>query len=143
MEALAVSKLQHPNTIRIFDFGQTEDGQLFIAMEFLRGRSLEHELREKKSVAVNRVLHVISQVCGSLAEAHEKSIVHRDLKPDNIFLCQVGKDDDFAKVLDFGVAKLKAEDKKQGTLTEAGMVFGNAPLHVPRAVPLRFHRSAQ
>jgi serine/threonine protein kinase len=124
MEALAVSKLQHPNTIRIFDFGQTEDSQLFIAMEFLRGHSLEHELRENKSVAVNRVLHVISQVCGSLGEAHDKSIVHRDLKPDNIFLCPVGKDKDYAKVLDFGVAKLKSEDRKQGTLTEAGMVFG-------------------
>lgn len=124
MEALAVSRLQHPNTIRIFDFGQTEDKQLFIAMEFLRGRSLEHELRAHKSLAVNKVLHVISQVCGSLSEAHDKGIIHRDLKPDNIFLCPVGKDENYAKVLDFGVAKLKAEDHRQGTLTQAGMVFG-------------------
>jgi len=124
MEALAVSKLEHPNTIRIFDFGQTEQGVLFIAMEFLSGRSLEHELRARGAMAARRVAHIMAQVCRSLGEAHRKGIVHRDLKPDNIFLCNIDGDPDYAKVLDFGVAKLAAQDRKQGTMTQAGMVFG-------------------
>jgi serine/threonine-protein kinase len=124
MEALAVSKLEHPNTIRIFDFGQTEQGVLFIAMEFLSGRALEHELRARGAMAARRVAHIMAQVCRSLGEAHKKGIVHRDLKPDNIFLCHIDGDPDYAKVLDFGVAKLAAHDRKQGTMTQAGMVFG-------------------
>ena len=72
MEALAVSKLEHPNTIRIFDFGQTADGVLFIAMEFLQGRALEHELRQHKTLPVRRAMRILAQTCRSLAEAHDK-----------------------------------------------------------------------
>lgn len=124
LEALAVSKLAHPNTISIYDFGQTDDGILYIAMEFLEGSALEQVLRKDLALPVKRALHIMKQVCLSLTEAHAKGIVHRDLKPDNIFLVTVGNDSDFAKVLDFGVAKLRVADQNQGTLTQAGVIFG-------------------
>jgi len=124
LEALAVSKLKHPNTIQIFDFGETADGLLYIAMELLEGRPLAKVLSEDRQLSVQRALHVIEQTCKSLREAHSKGIVHRDLKPDNIFLSAVGEDGDFVKVLDFGVAKVAEGDGQQKTLTKAGSIFG-------------------
>lgn len=123
-EALAVSRLAHPNTIRIFDFGQMDDGTLFFAMEFLSGSSLDQTLDENGPLSVKRTLHILRQMALSLAEAHSKGIVHRDLKPENVFLTRVDNDGDFVKVLDFGVAKLRESDKRQGTLTQAGVIFG-------------------
>ncbi len=124
LEALAVSKLKHPNTIQIFDFGETEDGLLYIAMELLEGKPLQKVLTDEKQLAVKRSLHIMEQVAKSLREAHSKGIVHRDLKPDNIFLQAVGEDSDYAKVLDFGVAKVAEGDGQQKTLTKAGSIFG-------------------
>jgi serine/threonine-protein kinase len=131
IEALAVSRLSHPNTIRIFDFGQLDDGTLYFAMEFLEGRSLEQALRQDKAFPARRTLHVIGQIASSLTEAHKKGIVHRDLKPDNVFLTQVGNDEDYVKVLDFGVAKLREADARQGTLTQAGVIFGTPRYMAP------------
>mgnify|MGYP000983747993 CR=1 FL=1 len=124
IEALAVSRLNHPNTIRIFDFGQTDDGTLYFAMEYLDGVALEEALRRDHAFPARRAMHVLRQMASSLVEAHEKGIVHRDLKPDNVFLTRVGEDQDFVKVLDFGVAKLREADKRQGTMTQAGTIFG-------------------
>ncbi len=124
LEALAVSKLKHPNTIQIFDFGETEDGLLYIAMELLEGRPLQKVLADERQVAVKRALHILEQTAKSLREAHTKGIVHRDLKPDNIFLQAVGEDSDYVKVLDFGVAKVAEGDGQNKTLTKAGSIFG-------------------
>lgn len=123
-EALAASRLTHPNTIKVFDFGQTEDGILYMAMELLRGESLAHALSRGGPMAPKRVVHIMRQCCKSLSEAHKAGIIHRDLKPDNIFLVEIEGERDFAKVLDFGVAKLKEYEGKEGTLTQAGMIFG-------------------
>jgi len=123
-EALAASRLTHPNTIKVFDFGQTDDGVLYMAMELLRGESLAHALSRGGPMAPKRVVHIMRQCCKSLAEAHKAGIIHRDLKPDNIFLVEIEGERDFAKVLDFGVAKLKEFEGKEGTLTQAGMIFG-------------------
>lgn len=131
VEALAASKLDHPNTIRIYDFGQTEDGDLFIAMEYLEGQSLDRAISREGPLSVRRVLHILRQAAASLGQAHSKGIVHRDLKPDNIFLITVDKDPDFVKVLDFGIAKLREADKRQGTLTQAGMIFGTPKYMAP------------
>lgn len=131
VEALAASRLTHPNTIRIYDFGQTEDANLYIAMEFLEGRSLERALRREGPMPARRVLHILKQIAASLSEAHSKGIVHRDLKPDNIFLTTVDGDPDFVKVLDFGVAKLREADRRQGTLTQAGVIFGTPRYMAP------------
>jgi hypothetical protein len=124
LEALAVSKLRHPNTIQIFDFGTTDDEQLYLAMEFLQGVSLHRLLSKERVLPVERALRIAGQIGKSLREAHAKGIVHRDLKPDNIFLTVVGEEADFVKVLDFGVAKLREGDKAEGTLTKAGSIFG-------------------
>jgi serine/threonine-protein kinase len=123
IEAKAASNLHHPNTIRIFDFGE-HAGMLFMVMELLNGASLEGTLRKEGKLEPRRVLRIMNQVCRSLSEAHSLGLVHRDLKPDNIFLNRAGGEADFVKVLDFGVAKLKDNRYGQATLTQAGMIFG-------------------
>ena len=123
IEAKAASNLHHPNTIRIFDSGEF-NGCLFMVMELLNGSSLEGTLRAEERIEPRRLLRIMKQVCRSLAEAHGMGLVHRDLKPDNIFLNRAGGEEDFVKVLDFGVAKLKDNRYGQATLTHAGMIFG-------------------
>lgn len=125
-EARAISKMQHPNTVTIYDFGRTddeEDERLYIVMEYLKGRTLTQLLRTEKVLPGPRACKIMRQVCASLADAHATGIIHRDLKPDNIFLTEVGGDPDWVKVLDFGVAKL-ADSEGAGTLTQTGMIFG-------------------
>ncbi len=138
IEALAVSRLKHPNTIQIFDFGRTDRGNLFIAMELLEGKTLNALLSEQGRVPIRRALRIIAAASNSLAEAHNKEIIHRDLKPENIFLTQVGDDPDHVKVLDFGVAKLRdgAGDGK-GTLTKAGSIFGTPRYMSPEQASAR------
>ena len=123
LEALAVSRLKHPNTIQIFDYGQTPQGNPYIAMELLEGSTLHDVLRKERPLPIRRALRIMAQVAASLGEAHGKGIVHRDLKPENIFLINVSGNADFVKVLDFGVAKMRDKDEK-GTLTQAGSIFG-------------------
>jgi serine/threonine-protein kinase len=124
LEALAVSRLRHPNTIQIFDYGQTLDGNPYIAMEMLEGQTLYDLLRKERPLPVRRAMRIMAQAAASLAEAHGKEIVHRDLKPENIFLVKVGDNEDYVKVLDFGVAKLRDHKGDAGTLTQAGSIFG-------------------
>ena len=120
-EARSASRLQHPNTIRVFDFGQSDDGQLFLAMEYLDGHTLRSEVRRVGRMDEARVLHIAEQVARSLGEAHSKGIVHRDVKPENIFLLNdiVGQPD-FVKVLDFGVARTVTNE----SLTRTGLAIG-------------------
>lgn len=126
-EARAISKMQHPNTVTIYDFGRTVDAhdeeRLYIVMEYLKGRTLTQVLRADGQLSGSRASRILRQVCASLADAHTAGIIHRDLKPDNIFLTEVGGDSDWVKVLDFGVAKL-ADSESAGTLTQTGMIFG-------------------
>lgn len=124
LEALAVSRLRHPNTIQIFDYGQTPQGNPYIAMEMLEGLTLHDLLRQERPLPIRRALRIMAQVAASLSEAHGKGIVHRDLKPENIFLVNVGDNPDYVKVLDFGVAKLRDAGDDKGTLTQAGSIFG-------------------
>ncbi|MBX2812668.1 MAG: protein kinase [Myxococcales bacterium] len=126
-EAKAISKIQHPNTVTIYDYGKIveNDGEerLYIVMEFLRGSTLAQILRMEGPMEGLRASRVLRQVCASLADAHGIGIIHRDLKPDNIFLTEVGGNKDWVKVLDFGVAKL-ADGDSVGSLTQTGMIFG-------------------
>ena len=120
-EGKACSRLHHPNTIRMFDFGQTTDGQLFMAMEFLDGHSLRQVISSQAPLNPLRVLKVLVQCCASLSEAHNLGIIHRDIKADNVFLIDLPGSRDHVKLLDFGVAKLmQAED----FATQVGVVFG-------------------
>jgi hypothetical protein len=131
-EGGVVSELEHPNTIKFYDFGKTDAGDLYVAMEFLDGHTLESMLEKVRVLQPDRVDRIMGQVCGSLQEAHDKGIVHRDLKPANIFLTKRGTEEDIVKVLDFGIAKSdeKAAAKEQ-KLTQAGMVLGTPPYMSP------------
>ncbi len=134
-EAKACSRLQHPNTIRMFDFGQTQDGRLFMTMEFLDGVSLRDAL-QRGPLAPQRVIKILIQCCASLAEAHSIGIIHRDIKPDNVFLLNMAGSPDFVKLLDFSVAKLLEGDRMK---TQAGVVFGTPQYMSPeqgRGMPL-------
>ncbi len=121
-EARAASKLSHPNTITVYDFGQTDDGFLYMVMERLGGRPLCDVLDEETRLTPARAVHIISQICDSLAQAHERGIQHRDLKPENIFVDATAGNPDHVKVLDFGIAKMHEEDGSRATAT--GMVCG-------------------
>src|SRR5258706_3244195 len=131
-ECGTVSELEHPNTIQFFDFGQTPDGQLYIAMEFVQGQSLSDALQQGPR-RPERVVRLLAQVCGSLEEAHGRGVVHRDLKPDNVILTTRAGQADFVKVLDFGIAKRsEAKDQAQEQkLTQQGMVLGTPPYMSP------------
>ncbi len=132
-EVGTVSELEHPNTIKVYDFGQIEgSGELYIAMELLQGQALEDALASGQPMAPERVDRIVGQVCGSLQEAHDKGIVHRDLKPANIFLTTRAGEEDVVKVLDFGIAKRDGKDSKQEQkLTQQGTILGTPPYMSP------------
>ena len=121
-EASVASKVSHPHLVSIYDFGQTEDGLLFIAMEYLEGLALSEILdHQELGLTFGQVLMVGKQLCAALAAAHEVGIIHRDLKPENIFLLEMPGGDIFIKVLDFGIAKHLGAGQ---TMTQTGQVFG-------------------
>lgn len=132
-EARAMSHLTHPNTVKVFLYGELEDGSLYIVMEFLEGKNLNQTVRAEGPMPVERALPILIQVCGALEEAHRAGIIHRDLKPENIFLCQQGGMKDYAKVLDFGLAKVTEREMRPGSLilTQEGMVFGTPEFMSP------------
>ncbi|MFO0661970.1 MAG: serine/threonine-protein kinase [Polyangiaceae bacterium] len=132
-EAKALGHLSHPNTVKVFDDGVLEDGSLFIVMEFLEGKNLNHTIRAEGRLPIDRALPILVQICGALEEAHQRGIIHRDLKPENIFLCSQGGIRDVPKVLDFGLAKLTDPEMRPGAtaLTQEGTVFGTPEFMSP------------
>jgi len=132
-EARAMSQLTHPNTVKVFLYGELDDGSLYIIMEFLDGKNLNQTVRTEGPFPVERALPVLIQACGALDEAHKAGIIHRDLKPENIFLVQSGGLKDHAKVLDFGLAKVGERQMRPGSiiLTQEGMVFGTPEFMSP------------
>src|SRR3954471_7781301 len=125
LEASVTAKLTHPNTITLYDYGRTEDGVFFIAMEFLAGRTLSQAMQADGPLAQERVIHVAQQICRSLREAHALGIIHRDLKPANVMLLRQQDDHDFVKVLDFGLVKFFATDNPETDITNAGTFMGS------------------
>ncbi len=122
-EAVAASKLHHPNTITIIDYGEGEENTLFIAMELLDGESLHELLGRDTRLPLRRAVNITAQIGRSLSEAHKKGVIHRDLKPENIFISCVEGETDLVKVLDFGIAKLLMGDTTT-RITRAGYVCG-------------------
>jgi serine/threonine-protein kinase len=121
-EVRATAALVHPNTIRVFDCGTTDDGLLYYVMELLEGDNLAAHVERNGPMPAARAVHVIGQAARALAEAHDRGIVHRDVKPENLFLTSLGGEHDFVKVLDFGVAKMKTTESAE--TTRAGFVLG-------------------
>lgn len=122
-EARAASRLNHPNSVGVIDFGKTNDGQLYLVMEFLRGRDLARVQYEDGPLPFPRIVNLLRQVLAALAEAHHLGIIHRDLKPENIILEPVRSGGDFVKVVDFGLAKMREEVEKP-SITSPGIVCG-------------------
>jgi serine/threonine-protein kinase len=127
-EALAVGKIDHPNCVSVYDVGRLSDGSLYLAMELLDGKSLADVLEREGQLAPGRALHILAHILRGLGHIHQAGLIHRDIKPENIFLIRQGTDEDFAKILDFGIAKPmsgKEKDLDAGVkLTQAGMAFG-------------------
>ena len=127
-EVQVASSLTHPNTVEIYDYGRTEDDVFFFAMEYLPGATLEALVRSEGSIGAARVLHILRQMLGSLAEAHALGLVHRDVKPANVILCQRGGVSDFVKVVDFGLA-LDPSFNLAPQITQTGLISGT-PLYI-------------
>lgn len=125
-EALAVGKVNHPNCVATFDVGRLADESLYLAMELLEGRALVDVLARDGQFPPARALHVLRHILRGLTSIHNAGLIHRDIKPENIFLVRYGDDADFAKILDFGIAKpIFGELADDGVrLTQAGMAFG-------------------
>jgi eukaryotic-like serine/threonine-protein kinase len=137
-EAEACSRLRNPHTVITYDFDETEDGVLYLAMEMLHGKSLHHLERSEGTLNPDRVLRIIDQVAEALGEAHQKGIVHRDMKPENVFI-ETRADDDYVKVLDFGIAKMMTDERGQTALTAVGQTLGTLEFMSPeqlRGLPL-------
>jgi serine/threonine protein kinase len=126
-EASVCARLAHPNTVRVFDYGQTEDDVYFIAMEFIDGKNLREVLDDERILPAGRVIEIARQICGSLAEAHALGLVHRDLKPGNVLLAKHGDDDEHVKVVDFGLVKHAREEVPD--VTRSGYIVGS-PLYM-------------
>ncbi len=129
-EARANSLLTSPNTVTVFDFGQSESGEFYLAMELLEGESLGQRIKRVSRIPTDQAIETAKQTLRSLSEAHSKGIIHRDLKPDNLFYAKTTtseKSDEIVKVLDFGIAKMLRADEElemNAIETQAGTVFG-------------------
>jgi serine/threonine-protein kinase len=142
-EAKAAAQLSSRYVVRMYDSGVTEDGRPYIAMEFLNGESLEDRLARVGSLPLGATVRIVSQVCKALKLAHAQGIIHRDLKPANIYLAMTGDDEEVAKVLDFGIAKMLDHERDHGA-TATGIILGT-PLYMSpeqaRALKTLDHRS--
>jgi serine/threonine-protein kinase len=121
-EAAAISKLHHPHTVQVFDFG-TANGALYLIMEYVRGVDLARMIQRDGPLPWSRAAPLLAQVCSALQEAHELGIVHRDLKPENVLITRTAGGRDYAKVLDFGLAKLE-EQKPPSGMTDKQQIVG-------------------
>jgi len=131
-EAQVTALLRSPHTVELFDFGISDDGSLYYAMELLEGINVEHFVYHYGPVEPRRAAQWLQQACHSLAEAHARELVHRDIKPSNLFVCRYGLDDDFIKVLDFGLTRpLGRTDPR---LTSANAVLGTPGYMAPEQI---------
>jgi serine/threonine-protein kinase len=131
-EAQATASLRSPHTINLYDFGVSDVGAFYYVMELLVGRDMQSLVRDFGALPPERVVYLLEQVCESLAEAHAAGLVHRDIKPSNIYVCRVGLQYDFVKVLDFGIAKDHRSDGE--TLMTMQHVVGTPAYIAPEAI---------
>ncbi len=132
LEAQVTARLNHPHIVTVYDYGESEDGHLFMVMELLRGMSLHRALRTQGPFSVERALGVAGQVSRALREAHRVGLIHRDLKPGNIFLSDTDEGRDLAKVLDFGL--VKEVDAKVSELSQSGLFLGSPKYSSPEQI---------
>ena len=128
-EAHTASSLNHPNIINVHDFGILENGEFYLAMEYLEGESLADNLSREKRLDFHSALPIFKQICSALEYAHSQGVVHRDLKPSNIMLIKDYKGELQCKVIDFSIAKFTRKKPDQKTITKPGQIFGS-PLYM-------------
>ncbi len=135
-EARATAALKSPHTVQLYDFGVTDDGTLYYVMELLDGVDLDSLVTRYGPVPAERAVHILRQVCSSLADAHANGLVHRDIKPANIVVSRMGNTFDFTKVLDFGLVKLESKqgDSDPMKLTVDGTSGGTPAFMAPEVV---------
>jgi serine/threonine-protein kinase len=129
-EARATAELTHPNTVRVLDFGVTDDGLWFYAMELLEGQTVDELVKREGPLPPARAVHLVLQAARALAEAHHRGIIHRDIKPQNLFVTSMGGEPDFIKLLDFGIARVIRADSGE-LLTRTGALTGTPAYFSP------------
>jgi serine/threonine-protein kinase len=132
-EAQITATLTSPHTIRLYDFGVSESGSFYFVMELLNGLSLKSSVERFGPLIPERAVMLLQQACRSLSEAHEVGLVHRDIKPGNIFVCKMGSEYDFLKVLDFGLVKEGAE-RDQTTVSGSAGFVGTPAFAAPKVI---------
>ncbi len=132
-EVQLTAGLTHPNTVAVYDYGRTQDGIFYYAMEFLEGPNLEELVRATGPQPAARVVHILKQICGSLSEAHQLGLVHRDIKPANVILCERWGVADVVKVVDFGLARAVQPETGDGRRPSEAVV-GTAHYLSPEAI---------
>ncbi len=132
-----MDKLDHPNIVRTFERGEYR-GKLFIAMEFLRGKTLARKITEEAQFPLTECLDIMEQVSGALAFIHDKNIIHRDMKPANIMMVTRNNNPNFVKLLDFGVALMAAQTR----LTRSGMLVGTIHYTAPEQITENLYSTA-
>ena len=131
-EMQATARIEHPNTVRIYDFGHSEQGDLFLVMELLQGHTLQDVMVEDGPLPASRTARIGAQIASALSAAHHEGVIHRDLKPENILLCDGYGQHDVVKVLDFGLARLV--DAHPGDRTQVGQRLGTPLYMAPETV---------
>nr|HEX4312973.1 serine/threonine-protein kinase [Kofleriaceae bacterium] len=132
-EAAAVSKLHHPHTVQVFDFGAAQ-GALYLIMEYVRGQDLARILERDGAMPWARAAPLLVQICGALQEAHEMGVIHRDLKPENVLITRTTAGRDYAKVLDFGLAKLEQRERENLAATDRQQIVGTPYFMAPEQI---------
>jgi len=132
-EVRAMTELSHPNTVRVFDYGVTDDGIHYYAMELLFGENFVELVAREGPLPPERVVYLVAQAARALAEAHGRGLVHRDVKPENLFVTNAGGERDFVKVLDFGIVRREAETEGSH-LTKTGTIAGTPAYLAPEVV---------
>ena len=131
LEASLCARLSHPNIVRIIDFGCDQDETYYIAMEFLDGSTVKEQIRQNGSMEPIRAIHILIQVCSALIEAHEQGLVHRDLKSSNLILSSHAMNEDFVKLVDFGIVKEIASERE---ITVTGAMLGSPTFMSPEQI---------
>jgi serine/threonine-protein kinase len=132
-EAEAISRLNHPNIVQVFDFGRVDE-TVFLVMEYLKGEDLATILRRDGPIPFERAAPILIQICDALTEAHDLGIIHRDLKPENVRVARTRDGADFIKVMDFGLAKMLQEDEKDPAITARGNLVGTPYYMAPELI---------
>jgi len=132
LEARTTARLRSPHTVELYDYGISEDGSLFYAMELLDGMDLQALVEAHGPQPPARVVHILLQACDALAEAHQEGLVHRDIKPSNLMICRLGVQRDVTKVLDFGTVKLP-QGAPENAITRADVFIGTPSYAAPEA----------